>query len=209
MKRIGIYGGSFCPVHNGHLHAATDFLNQLKLDTLLIIPALTPPHKTINSDLPEHRMNMLRLAFSSLSEYNKSIFVSDYEFSRGGISYTVDTLKHFHKPENKLYMLCGTDMFLCFDKWKEPETISSLCDLVFVPRRNATEAELAEIERKKESYAASFGTSTITLDHKPIEISSSEIRKMIAQGDFESAAKFLDPKVIKYIIENRLYQNED
>ena len=96
MLELGIYGGTYAPVHNGHITAAEAFLEQAGLDKLLIMPTLIPPHKQLSyKDDPKDRLNMLRLAFEKHSEYGKRIFISDYEINSPPPSYTVYTLRHF------------------------------------------------------------------------------------------------------------------
>ena len=89
MTRIGIYGGTFSPPHNGHLQAVKAFMEQMWLDFVYVIPAAIPPHKTVDCDVtPEQRLDMCRLAFADV----EGVYVSDMEIARGGTSYTVDTL---------------------------------------------------------------------------------------------------------------------
>jgi hypothetical protein len=100
---LAIYGGTFAPVHNGHIHAARAFFNAVKPDRLLIIPTLIPPHKQLDfADDPQDRLNMLRLAFENEPEYGKKLFISDYELSAPPPSYTVNTLRHFAKEGQRI-----------------------------------------------------------------------------------------------------------
>ena len=112
--RVGIYGGTFAPIHNGHVNAAKLFMEQMRLDYLFVIPAAIPPHKQIDtSDDPMHRLNMCALAFGDMD----GVVVSDMEIKRGGKSYTVDTLRELSAKGRRLLLLCGTDMVLSFDSW--------------------------------------------------------------------------------------------
>ncbi|MBQ7383817.1 MAG: nicotinate-nicotinamide nucleotide adenylyltransferase, partial [Clostridia bacterium] len=112
--RVGIYGGTFAPVHNGHVESAVAFMRQMKLDYLYVIPTCLPPHKEVDfADSPETRLRMCELAFSGID----GIIVSDMEIRRGGKSYTYDTLKELSGEDKKLFLLCGTDMVLTFDTW--------------------------------------------------------------------------------------------
>ena len=131
MERIGIYGGSFSPPHNGHLSAARLLLEEAGVDRLFILPAGVPPHKTLDPDeSPEHRLAMTRLAFADLPRTE----VSDWEMTRSGKSYTVLTLEHFSAPDRQLVLLVGTDMFLTLDRWYRAEDIFALAEIVCVRR---------------------------------------------------------------------------
>ena len=118
--RVGIYGGTFAPVHNGHVAAAKAFIEQMQLDILYVIPAAIPPHKQIDgSDDPMHRYRMCELAFFN----EEKVLVSDMEIKRGGKSYTVDTLRELSAPDRRLFLLMGTDMMLTLDTWRQSEEI--------------------------------------------------------------------------------------
>lgn len=198
-KRIGIYGGTFAPPHNGHVAAAAAFFEQMKLDELLIIPASIPPHKQIDfSDNPEHRLNMCRLAFEGM----EGVRVSDIEIARGGRSYTVDTLWQLYSPDRKLFLLCGTDMMLTFDQWRDFQTIFKLCCPVYM-RRERDSALDAQIIEKNNYYYKNFGVAFRRILADPVVISSSEIRKIIR--DNGNITEYIPPQVEKYIRENKLY----
>ena len=112
MLRVGIYGGTFAPIHNGHVAAAKAFMEQMKLDYLFIIPTYLPPHKQIDrSDDPTFRLKMCELAFEGVD----GVVISDVEIRRGGKSYTYDTLKELSREGTRLFLMCGTDMVLTFD----------------------------------------------------------------------------------------------
>jgi len=112
--RLGIYGGTFAPIHNAHIRVAKAFYNEFLLDKLMIIPAGIPPHKQIaKDDSPEKRLRMCQLAFEGC----KGFEISDIELKREGKSYTVMTLRELKNEETDIYMLCGTDMILSFDQW--------------------------------------------------------------------------------------------
>jgi nicotinate-nucleotide adenylyltransferase len=146
IERVGIYGGTFAPIHNGHITAAKAFLEQMKLDKLIIIPALIPPHKSIDtSDNPHHRFRMCELAFEGMA----NIQVSDIELKRIGPSYTVDTLRQLTAEGRKLFLLCGTDMMLTFDKWREFKEIFKLCCPIYMRRENDSENDNLIISKNK------------------------------------------------------------
>ena len=122
MKRIGIYGGAFNPPHIGHIQGAKYALEALELSKLLLIPSCVSPHKPLpeHSPDPAQRLEMLRLAAT-----DDRFEVSDIELSRGGTSFTYETVEQVHTiyPDAELILLMGTDMFLSFDQWRKPEQI--------------------------------------------------------------------------------------
>ena len=131
VMRIGIYGGTFAPVHRGHVAAAEAFMKQMELDLLYIIPAGIPPHKQIDAaDDPKHRLAMCELAFAGM----KNVIVSDMEICREGKSYTVDTLRALSGEDRRLFLLMGTDMMLTLDEWREPQEIFRLCYPIYIRR---------------------------------------------------------------------------
>ena len=177
MTRIGIYGGSFSPPHNGHIKAAEAFLEQMWLDFLFVIPAAIPPHKAAPEVSPEDRLNMTRLAFSGMD----GVYVSDMELLRKGPSYTVDTLRELAGDDKRLFLLLGTDMVLTLDEWKNPEEIFQLSYPVYV-RREKDKILDDKILAKLALYKEKYGKMVTKLTMEPIEISSSQIRERIAAG---------------------------
>lgn len=205
MKELAIYGGTFAPVHSGHLLAANAFFDAIKPDELLIIPTLIPPHKRIDfDDDPLDRLKMLHLAFDGHSEYGKRLFISEYELNSPPPSYTVNTLKHFSSPDTHITFLCGTDMFLTIHSWFHADEIMKLCTIALM-KREAENTEITEkIKLQTEFLTESFGADIITIDVPPIEISSSEIRT----GDDEIRKKYLPTAVYDYIKEKKLYDSK-
>ncbi len=202
---VGIYGGTFAPIHNGHIAAARAFYDLLELDRLLIIPTFIPPHKLAEEgDSPESRLEMTRLAF--LNEKRK-IEVSDYEIRQRGTSYTYLTLQHFYEKKTNLTFLCGTDMFLSLDEWKKPNIIFSLATIAFVRRHKCDEKIEIEIKRAKERYEKNYSARIVDLDINPIEISSTEIREKAAK--LEDLSDLVPKKVEEYIVKNSLYRKDN
>ena len=204
MTELGIYGGTFAPVHNGHIAAASAFISQAKLDKLLVIPTLIPPHKRMDfSDDPQDRLTMLRLAFSTHPEYGKKLFISDYELNAPPPSYTVNTLRHFEEKNTRITFLCGTDMFLTLDAWKEPSEIFRLCRIAFMPREAELTDELEKkLAEKEKFYREHMKADIMRITAPAIEISSSEIRN----GCNEIRKKYLPKDVYDYITERKLYE---
>ena len=126
--KIGIYGGSFNPPHLGHQNAAVEAAEKCALDKLLLIPAGIPPHKMLSADAAgaDDRLAMTRLMGEQITlDTGVKVTVSDMEIARGGKSYTADTLRILHeqRPDDELWLLMGTDMFLTFQYWYKPDEI--------------------------------------------------------------------------------------
>ena len=199
QMRIGIYGGTFAPVHNGHVVAAKEFFRKMELDLLYIIPTAVPPHKQIDAwDNPCHRLAMCELAFGDIPRF----IVSDMEIRRGGKSYTVDTLRALSGEDRRLFLLMGTDMVLTLDKWREPEEIFRLCYPVYMRRENDPIIE-GQIIAKNKEYLEKFGKVARRVPCDFVDISSTEIRKMVKEGT--PIDSVVPPRVAAYIKERGLY----
>ena len=198
--RIGVYGGTFAPVHNGHLAAARAFIDQMQLDILYVIPAAIPPHKQIDaSDDPKHRYRMCELAFWN----DEKVLVSDMEITRGGKSYTVDTLRSLAAPDRRLFLLMGTDMVLTLDTWRESDEIFKLCYPIYVRRERDPILE-ARIVQKNKEYLEKHGKIARRLMCDAIELSSTEIRDLVAAG--KPISHLVPPVVEQYIVKHGLYK---
>ncbi len=202
IRRIGIYGGTFSPPHKGHVEAARAFMKQMRLDYLYVIPTATPPHKNLDNAVDaRHRLRMCELAFADV----EGVIVSDVEIKRGGISYTVDTLRELCAPDARLFLLCGTDMLLTLDKWREAEEIFRLCYPIYIRRENDPIMSARILSRITE-YTEKYNAVIRRVVAEPIEISSTEIRRRLAAG--ESVEGFIPSAVAEYIRHNRLYGAE-
>lgn len=200
--RVGIYGGTFAPIHNGHIASAKAFMQQMKLDYMFIIPAGIPPHKQIDfSDDPLYRLRMCELAFEGID----GVIISDCEIKRGGRSFTYDTLKEFARPDTRLFLMCGTDMVLTFDTWYKFEEIFKLCYPVYVRRENDAILTKRVVDKITEYYEK-YGVMFRRIVTDPIELSSTQIRRRVAQG--KSISGLVPPKVEQFIHDNRLYLSE-
>jgi nicotinate-nucleotide adenylyltransferase len=150
--RIGLFGGSFNPIHFGHLRAAEEVREALGLELIYFIPAAAPPHKP-HDDLarPDHRLRMVQLA----TKGNRHFMVSEAELRRSGLSYTIDTVRHFaesSRGRNELYLLIGGDQFNEFETWKDCDELTRSCNLVVHSRpgedaATAGKVSLATLER--------------------------------------------------------------
>ena len=199
--RVGIYGGTFSPVHNGHVAAAKAFMEQMWLDILYIIPTGVTPHQDMKGDATAaDRLEMCRLAFAGM----EGVIVSDLEMRREGKSYTVDTLRQLYDPDGRLFLLMGTDMLLTLDKWREPEEIFRLCYPVYIRREEDGALDAAIVEKIK-SYQEKYGKVVRRIVAPAIEISSTDVRAAVAEGfPIEGA---VPSSVAAYIRDRGLYRN--
>lgn len=200
MLRVGIYGGTFAPIHNGHVRAAKAFMEQMKLDYLFIMPACLPPHKQIDAgDDPMMRLRMCELAFQDID----GVVISDLELRRGGKSYTYDTVKELQRPNTRLFLLCGTDMVLTFDTWYRFEDILHMCYPVYVRREDdplLTKRVIAKIGEYYEKYGVMF-RRIVT---EPLPLSSTEIRQAVKNG--ADISDMVPEAVATFIREHHLYE---
>ncbi len=198
--RVGIYGGTFSPIHNGHIAAARAFMEQMWLDILYVIPTGISPHKVMKGDATAaDRLEMCRLAFAD----TEGVIVSDLEIRREGKSYTVDTLRAFAREGDRLFLLLGTDMLLTLDSWREPEEIFRLAYPVYI-RREADGTLDDVIVGKIAAYNERFGKVVRRVVSSPIEVSSGEIRASVAAG--RSVTDMVPPAVAAYMEAHGLYR---
>lgn len=203
MKKIGIFGGTFAPIHNGHIRIALKFKEEFCLDKLLIIPASIPPHKEQpKGDSTHHRLEMLKSVFDTEEYKNKGIEISEYELNKPGKSYTVDTLKHYYRDDAELYLLCGTDMLLSFHQWKSVEEIAKLANIVFTRRESSTPELDIQIEKQIKFLSHEYSLRISELKIPALELSSTYIRENI-ENDISD---LVPPEVLKYINNNNLYR---
>jgi nicotinate-nucleotide adenylyltransferase len=216
-QRLGILGGTFNPVHFGHLAAAEEVRDRLKLEKIIFIPSFLPPHK-IDDDIPSavQRQEMVRLAIKG----NAHFTVSDMEIRRGGRSYTIDTiraLQQFH-PGAELYFLTGLDSFLEIRTWKDWDKLMTLCSFVVLSRDGYRFCDIAQLgfldvsernlsaldAREKDQVVITAGSNRVYLERIPFyDISSTDIRTRVREG--RSIKYHLPDAVEHYIIENKLY----
>lgn len=204
--KIGIYGGTFNPPHLGHLTAARAVFELLKLDKLLLIPDGEPPHKALpkGSPTPRERLEMTALAGEQLG-LGERVEVLDLELAREGKSFTADTLTHLRKvyPDDELWLLMGTDMFLTLQCWHQPERILAQAGIAAFGRTEEDTEELFSAQRKYlyETYPnARLFTLTVP---GVIDISSTQLREALAQG---RGGHLLPPAVYGYILRKGLYE---
>ena len=199
---IGVYGGTFDPPHWGHITAARAAMEQLGLDKLVLIPDRVPPHKALpeGSASPEQRLEMATLA---AAELGKRTEVSDRELRRDGPSYTSDTLAELRRehPEDTLWLLMGSDMFLSLQTWHAPEEIMALARIA--PFSREAEDESAAFAAQKARLEREYGAQICIVQNPEVrELSSTEVRAALAAGQ---GSNLLPPAVYGYVLREHLY----
>lgn len=200
MKRKGIFGGTFDPIHNGHLHIAYEALYKLGLDKVIFIPSGNPPHKT------DKIVTDAQLRFTLVKETienEKKFEVSDYEIKKKNLSYTYETLKFFNslQPETEWYFITGVDCLMQIDTWKNVHQILNQCKFVVFNRPGYRKQD---IENQKRKIEEKYDKKIIFLDIPILEISSTQIREKIKKGE---SIRYLIPEKVNYLLnEMELYR---
>lgn len=200
--KIGIMGGTFNPIHNGHIALAKAAYEFCSLDEVWFMPSGVSYLKEQDEIVSgAHRLEMTRLAI--LNERN--FYCSDFEVLRSGNTYTAETLKELHKmhKEYEFYFILGADSLFGLSKWKEPEVISKLCTLVSVVRNDVDNEELSA---QKALLEEQFKAKVVLVPFDKVDISSSDIREKLLRG--QSVENLLPKDVLRYIREHNLYQEE-
>jgi len=219
VSLVGLLGGTFNPIHNGHVAIARQAREVLALDRVVLIPTGDPPHKPHeNLAAAKDRFEMVRLAIAS----DRSLSISDVEVRRSGKSYTIDTIRLLQQeygPDARLFFLIGLDAFLEFPTWRDPATLLTLCSFVVLSRPGLSfqalsglplipsipHASLVELDagRSVRLDVPVGAQSLICLRLPPNSVSASDIRARIAQG--APTAKLLPPVVESYILQHHIY----
>lgn len=197
MKHIGIMGGTFNPPHNGHVHAARQAMETLHLDQLVLIPDNIPPHKVMPQGSADGRQ---RLAMTRLmADCIAGAEASDIELTRGGHSYTVDTMRALRArmPDGKFYLIVGTDMLVTLHMWRQPEELCRMVTVVVVAREVDDRAEIAAAAQRLQEW---YGASVVIVDCPALPVSSTDIRANRALCE-----KMVPPAVYAYIEQQGLY----
>jgi len=218
MKRIGIFGGAFNPIHYGHLRTAQEVLESLFLEKVIFIPTCNPPFNKPEMEDFDKRLEMVRRAIKG----NRKFQLSDIEKRSKGKSYTIDTVKKLIQifPEGELFLIMGIDSFLDLPLWKNPDDLVRLVNIVVISRPGhefvdaykspfirAKKRDLIDLDRGMQEqieYRISESTSVYMLNVTDIDISASYIRTCIKKG---RDIRYLLPDSVKsYIISNNLYK---
>lgn len=222
-KRLGLFGGSFNPIHNGHIAIARQAHEILALDRTLFIPTGDPPHKRDETlAAAPHRYEMVRLAIAGIPAFE----LSDIEITRRGKSYSIDTareLQRHYGPATALFFLIGLDAFLDLPNWREPDALLAACSFVVISRpgqsftalatlpfvRNPSPEKLTALDAgtlNRLDLPLPSGQSIICLALRPSPISASDIRQRIQRG--APVANLLPPTVESYILHKQLYRED-
>lgn len=206
---IGILGGTFDPIHLGHTWIAKAIINLVNLDKILFVPCSQSPLKNQTVASAEDRLNMVKIAIKNNPEFS----ANDCEIERGGLSYTIDTLKTLKLvyPDNALIFIIGTDAFNRFNEWEDRYEILQLAHLLvvnrpgFLPTTNPKVIELLEKHQTKDARSLQKQNAGLIylIDIAPLPISATQIRNLIKSN--QSASNLVAKEVWKYICKNKLY----
>lgn len=189
MKKVGVFGGTFDPIHYGHLVTTQFVLEKRELEKIIFIPSHISPHKLEMKTVADlHRYNMVKLAI----ENNPQFEISDYEINNNAISYTLNTILHFKKIYQDIELIIGYDNLLVFDKWYKPNDIFEEVTVVAMVRNGSYDFE-----------KNIFTEKAIIIDTPVVDISSTEIRERVKNN---LPINYLTPpSVVDYIYRNKLY----
>ncbi len=194
--RTGLLGGTFDPIHKGHIKIARELINKNILDRVIFVVASTPPHKSKDITNEIHRFNMVKIAAGD------DFYVSDYEIKKGGKSYSYDTLTYFSQlyTDDEIYFITGADMLLSLPHWYKADELLKNFRFIGIDRDNQLEnGKIKLVNEIIEKYNAKI----LLTDIKTPFISSTMVREKLKKG--EDISQFVDKKVINYIKDNNLY----
>ena len=199
MPRIGLFGGTFDPIHNGHLHIARSFADELDLESVILLPAGDPYHKAAPRTPAHHRLAMAEIA----AQADSRLAVSDCDIVRQGATYTHDTVQIFHQhfPAAELWLLIGMDSLLQLHTWHRWQDLVRQCRIAAAPRPGSSLAQAPAPLQSWLAEALPQGRLHI-LQAEPLPISSSQIRQQLAA---EHTSPDLPPAVLDYIRQHQLY----
>ena len=200
MKKVGIMGGTFDPIHIGHLILGENAYQQLGLDRVVFMPSGNPPHKKDREGRAsdEQRMDMVKLAIASNTHFK----FSSMEMNEDGYSYTYLTLEKLNEkhPDTQYYFIIGADSLFDFKGWRNPQRICDACTLVVATRNHTSDEEL---DKAIEDVRQTFGADIVKLNTENIDVSSHQLRDWIAAG---KTVKYYAPdEVINYIKSYHVY----
>ena len=215
MARVAVLGGSFNPIHYGHLLLADDVCEQLALDRVLFVPAASPPHKPATLLAPAaHRFEMVRRAIAD----NPRFDVSDVELRRSGPSYTVETLTALAAGGDELFFVVGSETFLDLLTWREPRRVASLARLVVIPRSGSVfDTQGAAAQKVLHEIGVEGGfvhaggappppRGVLIVHATSLPLSASDLRRRVREG--RSLTYRLPPAVVDYVRAHGLYRAE-
>jgi len=190
MSKVGIFGGTFDPIHLGHLITAQSVREIRELDKIIFIPAFISPHKrAVTTSSAEDRLNMIKYAVEGIPFFD----YSDMEIKKGGVSYTLDTLKALKKKYDELEFIIGYDNIFTFNTWKEPDEIVKLAKIIVLKRKSSHPPQFED----------KYYQQAVFVQTRGIEISATDIRERVKKG---IPINFLVPaSVMEYIYKQKLY----
>ncbi len=202
MMRLGLYGGSFDPIHYGHVRPVLKAVERLQLDRVLYLPTAQPPHKTDTSFAPPlHRFAMAELA---LLDHNR-LQVSDFELVERP-SFTVETLEHFKArfPEARLHLLIGSDSLASIESWRRWRELFSLARIAVLRRPGWSRDRVSSAASPALAQSIADG-EVIWVENRPLDISATEIRRRVRAGE-RLPREWLPEAVVQYVEKYCLYQ---
>ena len=207
MKKIGIFGGTFNPIHNTHVEMAKAALKEGGLDEVWVMPAKVPPHKLgMKIVADSYRFEMVKLALAR----EKTLLPSDYELVRDRVSYTSDTLISLKEdfPDDEFTLIIGGDSVLYLEDWHEPQIIFDNADILYISRIGSESGKcLSHIDNVLKKRFTNVRMKEIRFS--ATSVSSTEIRKLISEGIKDASLLGIDEKVMDYILSNNLYKEEE
>lgn len=201
MPDKGLFGGTFDPIHFGHLYIAQEALNKLKLDSILFMPTGNPPHKTTRKKTDA----LIRYELVNIAIKDKEKFIlSSFEVNSEGLSYTYKTLEYLKlkEPETNWFLITGVDCLMELDSWKNVDDIFKLCTLVVFNRLGY---EKDSILKQRKAVEEKYNVKIKYLDINPIDISSTNIKSMLKEG--KNVSHLLPANVLNKILELGLYKD--
>ena len=209
--KIGLFGGTFNPIHNGHLQAAEEVMEIAGLDEVIFIPSHTPPHRLLDGNISG--IDRLRMVEAAV-EGRDGLCVSDYEVHREQVSYTYDTLQHFlaSRPDAHLGFLIGTDAFAEFDTWYKADQVLGLCDFLVMDRPGSRMSAAKALPEKFRRHYKQIDENRLVHESggevrlikiRGIEVSSTQIRRYLKNG--QNVDDLLPAKTLAYIRKQGLY----
>lgn len=214
-KKVGLFGGTFNPIHLGHLRGAEEIRESFRLDEVFFIPSAIPPHKPPEEIIgAKHRLEMARLAISS----NPHFFLSDIELSRPGKSYSIETLRHFHEANpDHLFFILGGDAFVEIETWKDFQNLFTLCHFIVMARPGFQETPIASqlpgvltpffrYDPERKIWVHKSGHQLHFKEISFLDISSTKIRELVERG--KSVRYLIPPETEAYLRNHGLYRKK-
>lgn len=212
--RLGLFGGTFDPVHSGHLRSAEEVRQAHALDKVCFVPCGVPPHRSAKPGAPpRHRLEMVRLAVAD----NPGLCATDVEVVRPGASFSIDTVRHFSErlaPEDDLYLILGLDAFLLFGSWKDWRELLALTHVIVTSRPGSGDAlpyeRIPVVVREafcydpvRSGFRNEFGKEILFTRLTDLFVSASAIRELLGKG---KSIRYLVPEEVQlYVEKHRLY----